>query len=441
MGRAGKNRRLWWAKNGYWKKQTNSSNSKEKEDEGENDESHSDSNSNEEEEEDDSEQGASGDGTSSGEKGDSEREEEEDSSGNNDSTLISELERELEVFDSEWKTLCGGAERLYGSGEAWKASTGPIIFKNSKSSSSSSSKLPDEVETGDSTNISLRSRREVAREAETGDATLLKRRREENNEGETVLTLKRKKMEEIDEFQSDLGSAIDVLSELVRYDPPSTVLSQCHSYSWLYQARLRSGTDDNESEQLSIITKRLLTFLCNNVIWSPRNENHQVAWYTQKDPVHSPGRFQVNYEYDGVQHSPIIFPKWIEELRTHMMKAVHLPTDDPPHSCNINLYKNGSAKLGLHSDNEAIFDGTNGSIYIISFSIGESRKFQIAAKNREVIKEVLLPSLSYITMHGEFQKNYLHGIPKEITRSGMRINMTWRWIVEPRFWGKLRRRE
>ena len=72
-----------------------------------------------------------------------------------------------------------------------------------------------------------------------------------------------------------------------------------------------------------------------NIQWTHRNENHGVAWYTDKD-------YKVSYKYDSHNaHQPIEFPPWMLFLRDHMMKVLNLPKDDPPHGCNVNLYKSG----------------------------------------------------------------------------------------------------
>ena len=50
----------------------------------------------------------------------------------------------------------------------------------------------------------------------------------------------------------------------------------------------------------------------------------------------------------------------------------------PPNSCNWNWYDGGAAKLGLHADDEWLFDGDNQPISILGFSIGGERRFDFA---------------------------------------------------------------
>merc|ERR1712217_257567 len=114
-----------------------------------------------------------------------------------------------------------------------------------------------------------------------------------------------------------------------------------------------------------------------------------------------------------------------------MIMTLRLDATTPPTGCNFNFYKDGSAALNPHSDSEDIFDGMNQSIIIVSFSIGQARTFQIDKnfKNHSKIKaQKLLPSLSYLTMEGFFQKHLKYALPKEPELTDPRINMTWRWI-------------
>ena len=102
-----------------------------------------------------------------------------------------------------------------------------------------------------------------------------------------------------------------------------------------------------------MINDGLFRFLEKSIQWTVRNESHRVAWYTDKSCM-------IGYQYDAyTMHTPIEFPPWMITLRNHMMKTMHLPMDHPPDGCNINLYENGYASLGAHSDNERIFDAYN----------------------------------------------------------------------------------
>merc|ERR1711879_674184 len=119
------------------------------------------------------------------------------------------------------------------------------------------------------------------------------------------------------------------------------------------------------------------------------------------------------------------------ELRTHMLETLNLPLDNPPNSCNINWYKDGSAGIGTHSDDEDLFGGLDHPIKIISVSFGAERKFQIYKyedpSRHGLVTELVLPNNSYMTMEGMFQKHYKHRIPiYPDSDLPPRLNITWR---------------
>ena len=56
----------------------------------------------------------------------------------------------------------------------------------------------------------------------------------------------------------------------------------------------------------------LFKFMEKAIQWTDRNENHKVAWYTDKD-------YMIPYSYDaGMEHKPIEFPQWMNMLRLHI---------------------------------------------------------------------------------------------------------------------------
>merc|ERR1711865_814469 len=68
----------------------------------------------------------------------------------------------------------------------------------------------------------------------------------------------------------------------------------------------------------------------------------------------------------------------------------------------------------------------------MGFSLGQPRTFDYHwAKGGSHIKSVELPSLSYVSMQGNFQKDMKHGLPAEPEKNMPRINITWRWLGGP----------
>mmetsp|Transcript_78854 Transcript_78854/g.203118 ORF Transcript_78854/g.203118 Transcript_78854/m.203118 type:complete len:130 (-) Transcript_78854:66-455(-) len=117
------------------------------------------------------------------------------------------------------------------------------------------------------------------------------------------------------------------------------------------------------------------------------------------------------------------------------MPLCGLPSQaDWPDSCNLNLYEDGGASVGWHSDDERLFQGKFVDIRIISLSFGQKRKFELRAncpeEGEKAVKRIMLGSGDLMTMEGMTQKHFQHRVPKEACAAGARINLTWRWILK-----------
>ena len=69
-------------------------------------------------------------------------------------------------------------------------------------------------------------------------------------------------------------------------------------------------------------------------------------------------------------------PQWMLYLRTHALRTCGLPLDDPPEGCNLNKYLDGWGSIGAHADDESIFNLRRHPGTILSFSVGEARRFE-----------------------------------------------------------------
>jgi alkylated DNA repair dioxygenase AlkB len=89
-----------------------------------------------------------------------------------------------------------------------------------------------------------------------------------------------------------------------------------------------------------------------------------------------------------------------------------------------NRYRNGTEKIGSHSDDEREIVGGS-SVMIISR--GATRKFRIRKKDAKGIF-MDIPTRPYraIAMIGEFQKNYKHEVPEEKTITTARESASFR---------------
>mmetsp|Transcript_33443 Transcript_33443/g.90539 ORF Transcript_33443/g.90539 Transcript_33443/m.90539 type:complete len:147 (-) Transcript_33443:336-776(-) len=134
---------------------------------------------------------------------------------------------------------------------------------------------------------------------------------------------------------------------------------------------------------------------------------------------------------------PVEYPPWMVRLMRLVMPFCGL-TDEAewPTSCNMNLYEDGGASVGWHADDESLFQGKFTDIYIISLSLGVTRKFELRLnwpeEGEKPLRRILLNSGDLLTMEGMVQKHYQHRVPKEENVDGPRINLTWRWTLRHR---------
>ena len=88
--------------------------------------------------------------------------------------------------------------------------------------------------------------------------------------------------------------------------------------------------------------------------------------------------------------------------------------------------------VGAHADNEALFQGNQQEITIISLSLGGTRDFLVYAA-RQVLGTITLRNGDLIAMERWTQAHLKHGIaklPQGTLEDPRRINLTWRWIAQ-----------
>lgn len=145
---------------------------------------------------------------------------------------------------------------------------------------------------------------------------------------------------------------------------------------------------------------------------------------------------ECHYTYGSIAVEPQEYPPWMIKLMQRVMPYCGITSQEEwPNSCNLNLYDDGGASVGWHSDDESLFQGKFTDIYIISLSLGVSRVFQLRPnwpEDGEKWKNVRLCSGDLMTMEGMVQKHYQHRVPREENVEGARINLTWRWTLKHR---------
>ncbi|MGO3262018.1 MAG: alpha-ketoglutarate-dependent dioxygenase AlkB family protein [Mesonia sp.] len=141
----------------------------------------------------------------------------------------------------------------------------------------------------------------------------------------------------------------------------------------------------------------------------------KTAWY---------GYEGFNYKYSGILCNP---EPWTKEL-LGIKKVIESFVDNVDfNSVLLNLYRDGSDKVGWHADDEK---GLGMNPLIASVSLGATRRFDLKHKTdpEEKLKLELVPG-SLVIMKGALQHNWLHQIPIQKKISDARINLTFRTIV------------
>jgi alkylated DNA repair dioxygenase AlkB len=102
-----------------------------------------------------------------------------------------------------------------------------------------------------------------------------------------------------------------------------------------------------------------------------------------------------------------------------------------------NLYRDGRDSMGMHSDSEPELGPEP---VVASLSLGASRRFQLRHKGQRGRAnadtdptrrlDLELHSGSLLLMGGKTQRFYRHGVPRQASLDGPRINLTFR-LVQP----------
>lgn len=152
------------------------------------------------------------------------------------------------------------------------------------------------------------------------------------------------------------------------------------------------------------------------LVWGKRHlQPRLTAWYGD------PGR---SYAYSGTLLHPLPWTDLLLALR----REVERLTKSTFNSVLLNRYRDGSDRMGFHSDNEPSL-GREPIIASLSFGAVRTLVFKNKRDKTVPLKKLPLPDGSLLLMKGETQMNWLHGINKENV-TGDRINLTFRNIIK-----------
>ena len=164
---------------------------------------------------------------------------------------------------------------------------------------------------------------------------------------------------------------------------------------------------------------RLLSWMMAHTPWqaeAPRifGKAHEVRRRTCS--YGSPG---LVYRYSGLDR--VALP-WPDEMQSHLDR-LRLAFAANFNFALCNLYVDGDAYIGRHSDDER--DIVRDSP-IVGLSLGSSREFVLYQKGGGPVAKVLLEHGSIVAMLGATQRQLQHAVPKRKRVREPRINVTFR---------------
>ena len=141
-----------------------------------------------------------------------------------------------------------------------------------------------------------------------------------------------------------------------------------------------------------------------------------TAWY---------GDAGAAYSYSGISLEPLPWLPVLLEIKARIESVSEVRFN----SVLANQYRGGGDSMGWHSDDEP----TLGERPVIaSVSFGAARRFILRHKKKKDLASVEFPlgDGALLVMRGETQKYWKHQVPKTRQRVGVRVNLTFRKIVQ-----------
>lgn len=184
-------------------------------------------------------------------------------------------------------------------------------------------------------------------------------------------------------------------------------------------------------------------------------EQHHVVVYGRKVPERRETLYcatdpELTYAYSGRTCAPVPLPDALLGLKALAERVATEATGaaEPVefNACLLNLYRDGSRTIGMHSDDES--DLARGSP-IVSVSLGASRFFDL--RGRDATAEgagadgprarLVLDHGTVVVMAGATQRNYKHGVPSQARVREPRVSLTFRCVTRTKHPTKHRREE
>lgn len=129
----------------------------------------------------------------------------------------------------------------------------------------------------------------------------------------------------------------------------------------------------------------------------------------------------MDYVYSNATRTAHSFTPTLDLLRSE----VETRTGARFNSALVNLYRDGSDRLGWHADNEEC-NGPEPTIASLSF--GAERHFDLRHRATGETHRVTLPHGSLLMMSGALQRHWVHQVPVMRKVMTPRINVTFRLV-------------
>ena len=130
------------------------------------------------------------------------------------------------------------------------------------------------------------------------------------------------------------------------------------------------------------------------------------------------------YTYSHREYQPAL---WTPALLTLKAK-VEAGIDDKFNSVLVNRYENEKDSVGWHADNEPEMSHEHS---IASLSLGATRYFEMR-QDGGPIQRIELEHGSLLVMRPGMQRDWKHQVPKAKQSCGVRVNLTFRWMISPK---------
>ena len=142
--------------------------------------------------------------------------------------------------------------------------------------------------------------------------------------------------------------------------------------------------------------------------------SRKTAWYADGD---------LSYTYSGVKKQALSWTPTLLIIKEKVERVCGIKFN----ACLLNLYHHGEEGMGWHSDDEPEL-GQFPEIASVSF--GAQRRFDFKHQSLPDKISVVLENGSLLWMRGACQRYWKHALPKTKKVKEMRINLTFRNILQ-----------